>query len=110
MQYLQRPEEVFAEALRVLKPGGVFIVSFSNRMFPDKAIAAWRDASDYAHVALVKSYFQAVDGFGPPDSITQVCPTSAPPQLHTVPHRVESHRTATQPHRKQPLVSHRGVP
>jgi ubiquinone/menaquinone biosynthesis C-methylase UbiE len=27
---------------RVLKPGGVFIVSFSNRMFYDKAITAWR--------------------------------------------------------------------
>ena len=27
VQYLQRPEEVFAEVYRVLKPGGVFIVS-----------------------------------------------------------------------------------
>ena len=42
VQYLQRPEEVFAEVYRVLKPGGVFIVSFSNRMFYDKAITAWR--------------------------------------------------------------------
>ena len=30
VQYLQRPEEVFAEVYRVLKPGGVFIVSFSK--------------------------------------------------------------------------------
>lgn len=33
VQYLQQPERVFGEVLRVLKPGGVFIVSFSNRMF-----------------------------------------------------------------------------
>eukprot|EP00892_Ulva_mutabilis_P006152 jgi/Ulvmu1/3909/UM018_0131.1 len=72
VQYLQRPEEVFAEIARVLKPGGVCIVSFSNRMFYDKAIAAWRDASDRAHVSLVKSYFQTVKGFGEPEAVTQV--------------------------------------
>lgn len=36
VQYLQQPEKVFAEIYRVLKPGGVCIVSFSNRMFYEK--------------------------------------------------------------------------
>ena len=36
VQYLQRPLEVFAEVLRVLRPGAPFIVSFSNRWFPTK--------------------------------------------------------------------------
>ena len=45
VQYLQRPEAVFAEVFRVLKPGGVAIFSFSNRMFYSKAIAAWRDGT-----------------------------------------------------------------
>lgn len=78
VQYLQRAEEVFAEVARVLRPGGVCIMSFSNRMFYDKAIAAWRDSSDYAHVSLVKSYFQAVDGFDEPEAVTEVRPCMCP--------------------------------
>ena len=36
VQYLQRPIEVFAEAARVLRPGAPFVVSFSNRCFPNQ--------------------------------------------------------------------------
>jgi hypothetical protein len=36
VQYLQQPEKVFAEVYRVLRPGGVAIFTFSNRMFYDK--------------------------------------------------------------------------
>ena len=32
-----QPEKVFAEIYRVLKPGGSCIVTFSNRLFYDKA-------------------------------------------------------------------------
>ncbi len=42
VQYLQRPFAVFAEVRRVLKPGAPFIVSYSNRCFPTKAVAIWR--------------------------------------------------------------------
>ena len=72
VQYLQRPEEVFAEVWRVLKPGGVFIVSFSNRLFYEKAVAAWRDGSGYSRSQLVKEYFGAVEGFTQPEVITEV--------------------------------------
>jgi len=72
VQYLQRPEEVFAEVYRVLKPGGVFIVSFSNRMFYEKAIAAWRDGSGFSRAQLVKQYFQCVSGFTQAEVITEV--------------------------------------
>ena len=41
VQYLQRPVEAFAEVARVLRPGGRVIVSYSNRCFPTKAVAAW---------------------------------------------------------------------
>lgn len=58
VQYLQQPLEVFGEVYRVLKPGGVFIVSFSNRCFPQKAIAAWKHSLSPEHVGLVHSYFQ----------------------------------------------------
>jgi SAM-dependent methyltransferase len=39
VQYMQQPELVFAEIYRVLKPGGVCIMTFSNRMFFTKVRA-----------------------------------------------------------------------
>ena len=48
VQYLQQPVRVFGEVARVLRPGAPFVVSFSNRCFPTKAVAIWRmlDAAD----------------------------------------------------------------
>lgn len=57
VQYLTRPVEVFAEVGRVLRPGAPFIVSFSNRCFPSKAVQIWVSTSDAQHLALVKKYF-----------------------------------------------------
>jgi SAM-dependent methyltransferase len=39
VQYLQYPDAVFFEIHRILKPGGIAIISFSNRMFFQKAIS-----------------------------------------------------------------------
>ena len=63
VQYLTQPLEVFAEVRRVLRPGGVAIVSFSNRCFPTKAVRAWTFGSDADHVALVRAYLEGA-GFG----------------------------------------------
>jgi len=41
VEYLTRPFDVFAEAARVLKPGGVCAATFSNRGFPPKVIWVW---------------------------------------------------------------------
>jgi SAM-dependent methyltransferase len=71
VQYLQRAEAVFAEIYRILKPGGIAIVSFSNRMFYQKAIQAWRDGSEGDRVELVKRYFAAVPGFSEPEVIAR---------------------------------------
>ena len=79
VQYLQYPEAVFAEIHRILKPGGIVIVSFSNRMFYQKAIAAWRDGTDTNRVNLVQKYFQSVDGFSKPEVI--VHQSKLPPLL-----------------------------
>lgn len=76
VQYLQYPEQVFAEIYRVLKPGGIAIMSFSNRMFYQKAIAAWRDGSEAQRVDLVRRYFQSVPGFSMPEVISR--PASGP--------------------------------
>ncbi|KAG2484416.1 hypothetical protein HYH03_016830 [Edaphochlamys debaryana] len=72
VQYMQQPERVFAEIFRVLKPGGVCIITFSNRLFYNKAIAAWRDSTGYGRCQLVRSYFQAVSGFTAPEVLTEV--------------------------------------
>jgi SAM-dependent methyltransferase len=69
VQYLQYPEAVFKEICRILKPNGIAIVSFSNRMFYQKAISAWRDHSDNQRIDLVKSYFNCVSGFSKPEEI-----------------------------------------
>ncbi|MEO0536643.1 MAG: class I SAM-dependent methyltransferase [Cyanobacteria bacterium P01_A01_bin.123] len=74
VQYLQYPEAIFAEIYRVLKPGGIAIISFSNRMFYQKAIAAWRDNSEAGRVELVKRYFQSVSGFSTPEVVTHPAP------------------------------------
>ncbi|MEA5570102.1 class I SAM-dependent methyltransferase [Calothrix sp. UHCC 0171] len=73
VQYLQYPEAIFTEIHRVLKPGGVAIISFSNRMFYQKAIQAWRDASESGRVELVKGYFSGVSGFSTPEVISRQC-------------------------------------
>ena len=56
VQYLQYPGPVFAEFERVLAPGGTVVVSFSNRMFPTKAVRAWRVASMDERADLVERY------------------------------------------------------
>lgn len=68
--------QVFAEVFRVLRPGGVFIVSFSNRLFYEKAISAWRDGTAYSRVQLVVQYFQCVEGFTQPETIRKLPATN----------------------------------
>ena len=66
VQYLTRPLEVFREVGRVLRPEAPFVVSFSNRCFPQKAVALWRATSDEQHLTLVELYFGAAGGFSEP--------------------------------------------
>ena len=72
IQYIRYPEQVFAEIARVLKPKGICIVTFTNRMFFQKAISAWRENSEYGRVLLVKKYFTAIEGFAAPEEVTGV--------------------------------------
>ena len=65
VQYLLHPAEVFAEVRRVLRPGGTFIVSFSNRCFPTKATKLWLSTDDQQHLAVVRLYFEESGGWDP---------------------------------------------
>jgi SAM-dependent methyltransferase len=85
VQYLQRPEAVFAEIYRILKPGGIAIVSFSNRMFYQKAIQAWRDSSESERVELVQQYFKAIPGFSKPEVIVRLSTLPRMLQLMGIP-------------------------
>ena len=62
-QYLAQPVETFRQINRVLKPGGAFIVTFSNRMFPTKAVRIWRNSTDQGRMELLASYTEAAGNF-----------------------------------------------
>jgi SAM-dependent methyltransferase len=59
VQYLQYPGAVFAEFGRVLDTDGTAVVSFTNRMFPTKAVRAWRTRPMDERAALVERYLAA---------------------------------------------------
>ena len=63
IQYVIHPLRLLREVRRVLRPGASFVVSFSNRCFPTKAVAVWLDTTDEQHVRLVRNYFEAAGGF-----------------------------------------------
>ena len=65
IDYLVRPVEVLREVCRVLRPGGVVVLTFSNRCFPTKAIRGWLQSDDAQHLAIVRAYLEQAGGYGP---------------------------------------------
>jgi SAM-dependent methyltransferase len=63
VDYLVRPIEVFRDAARVVRPGGVLACSFSNRCFPTKAIRGWLLTGDQQHMQIVTEYFARAGGW-----------------------------------------------
>ena len=72
-QYLQQPEAVAAELLRVVRTRGEVIVAFSNRMFFQKASQIWTDGSDREHLAYVAEVFTA-QGWPTPQLVAEETP------------------------------------
>lgn len=58
IEYLLRPAQAMAEVHRVLKHGGLFLVAFSDRWFPSKAVRVWGELHPFERVALVLSLFR----------------------------------------------------
>jgi ubiquinone/menaquinone biosynthesis C-methylase UbiE len=67
IDYLVRPVEVLAEVARVLRPGALVVITFSNRCFPTKAIRGWLATDDEGHCAIVAEYLSRAGGFTAPD-------------------------------------------
>lgn len=65
VDYLTKPVAVFRDVARVLRPGGRFVCTFSNRLFPTKAIRAWLTGDDEDHCAIVADYFRRSQVFEP---------------------------------------------
>lgn len=57
VEYLTDPLTVFEEVARVLRPNGFFVLTFSNRWFPTKAIRIWKDIHPFERMGLVLEYF-----------------------------------------------------
>ena len=66
VDYLVHPVAVFKEVARVLRPGGVFVCTFSNRVFPTKAIRGWLAASESDRRDIVAAYFRLSGGWTEP--------------------------------------------
>ena len=71
IQYLTRPVEVFRDVRRVLKAGCPFLVLFSNRMFPTKAVRVWQTLDAAGRAALIRAYFRNAGGYE--DAVFEDC-------------------------------------
>ena len=58
VEYLTDPLAVFAEVKRVLRPTGVFIITFSNRWFPTKAIRIWKELHEFERVGMICQWME----------------------------------------------------
>jgi hypothetical protein len=57
IEYLVNPVEVFRSVAEVLRKEGLFIITFSNRWFPTKAIKLWQEVHDFERMGIVLEYF-----------------------------------------------------
>lgn len=57
VEYMTSPSEVFEDVARILRPGGWFILTFSNRWFPPKVIRLWTELHEFERMGLVSEYF-----------------------------------------------------
>jgi ubiquinone/menaquinone biosynthesis C-methylase UbiE len=66
VDYLTQPIAVFADVARVVRAGGPFVCTFSNRCFPTRAIRGWLASTDQQRCALIAEYFRLAGGWEEP--------------------------------------------
>ena len=62
IEYLIKPLEVMREIVRVTRPKGRILVSFSDRWFPPKAIMIWNELHSFERLGIVLDYFLKTKG------------------------------------------------
>jgi len=87
VQYLQYPAAVFDEFRRVLDTGGTLIVSFSNRMFPTKAVRVWRTRTMDGRAELVREYVAGAGSFETVETLREQPGPGSDPFYAVVAHR-----------------------
>lgn len=63
VEYLTNPLKIVSEANRILKDNGIFIVTFSNRWFPQKVINIWKELHEFERMGFVLEIFIQNDNF-----------------------------------------------
>ena len=75
VEYLLDPRRAAREIGRVLRPGGVAALSFSNRWFPPKAVRLWTDLHEFERLGLAAALLAGAGCF---DGITTLSRRGAP--------------------------------
>ncbi|MFO8031155.1 MAG: class I SAM-dependent methyltransferase [Desulfohalobiaceae bacterium] len=63
IEYATRPLSLMQEMQRVLAPGGVLLISFSNRWFPPKVTRLWTRLQEFERLGLVLELALRTGGF-----------------------------------------------
>lgn len=57
-EYLTQPDKIVSALAAVLKPGGLLVITFSNRWFPTKAVKIWSEIHEFERIGLVSETLQ----------------------------------------------------
>jgi SAM-dependent methyltransferase len=63
IEYLLQPVKVLQEARRILVPGGLLLITFSNRWFPPKVIHIWTELQEFERTGMVLQWLKKASGF-----------------------------------------------
>ena len=88
VQYLTNPVEVMRELERVSKPNAPLVITFSNRCFPTKAVAAWQATGDAGHLELVAGYLEAAGNWSQIQKLDCTPQNAVEPLLAVVARRI----------------------
>ncbi len=70
VEYLTNPRAVAREVSRVLSPGGIFMVGFSNRWFPPKVVRLWQELHEFERSGFVLDLLLQTKSFRDLESIS----------------------------------------